>query len=58
MVGLRASRRVERRAGPLAVLAAIFVMVGVLRWPMVPVVLAVTPLSIAFAWVGARGDDA
>ncbi|MGO8917708.1 MAG: chromate transporter [Stellaceae bacterium] len=58
MVGLRAARRVERRAGPLAVLSLIFLMVGVLRWPMVPVVLCLTPLSIALAWLAARGGDA
>jgi chromate transporter len=57
MVGLRAARRVERRVGPLAILSAIFVMIGVLRWPMVPVVLCLTPLSIALAWLAPRSDD-
>ena len=58
MIGIRAARRVERRAGPLAVLLAIFFAVGVLGWPMVPVVLAVTPLSIALAWLAPRDRDA
>ena len=57
MVGIRASRRVERRAGPVAILLLLFVTVGVLRWPMVPVVLCVTPASIALAWLSpGRGD--
>jgi chromate transporter len=54
MVGLRAARRVERRPAPIAVLMAIFAAVGVLHWPMVPVVLCVTPLSIALAFLTAR----
>lgn len=58
MVGLRAARRVERRRGPLALLLAIFLMVGVLRWPMVPVVLGVAPLSIGLAWFTPKGRDA
>lgn len=58
MVGLRAARRVERRAGPLGVLSLVFLLVGVARWPMVPVVLALTPLSIALAWLVARDSDA
>jgi chromate transporter len=58
MVGIRAARRVERRAAPLAVLLAIFLAVGVLRWPMVPVVLAATPASLAFAYLAARRPHA
>ncbi len=51
MVGIRASRRVERRAGPVAILLLLFITVGVLRWPMVPVVLCVTPASLLLAWL-------
>jgi chromate transporter len=58
LVGLRAARRIERRAGPLGVLLLVFLMVGVLRWPMVPVVLALTPLSVALAWRSGRRGDA
>jgi chromate transporter len=57
-VGVRACRRVERRAGPLAVLLAIFVTVGVMGWPMVPVVLCGAPLSIALAWPRRGAPDA
>ncbi len=51
MVGIRASRRVERRAGPVALVIIIILAVGVLRWPMVPVVLCLTPASVALAWL-------
>jgi chromate transporter len=56
MVGIRAARRVERRIAPLAAVLAVFVAVGVFNWPMVPVVLALTPLSVGFAWREARAD--
>jgi chromate transporter len=54
MVGLRAARRVERRFGPMIVLFVIFAAVGVLNWPMVPVVICVAPLSVALAFFAAR----
>lgn len=57
MVGIRASRRVERRAGPVIVLLVLFITVGVLRWPMVPVVICVTLASLLLAWLSpGRGD--
>ena len=36
--------------GPLAIVTVIVLTVGILRWPMVPVVLGITPLSILLAW--------
>lgn len=54
-VGLRSARRM-RGAWPWAVAAATFVAVGVLRLPMIPVVLVLAPLSLALAW--RRGDAA
>ena len=56
MVGLRAARRVERRIAPLAAMLAVFVAVGLLNWPMVPVVLALTPFSVAAAWRDVHAD--
>ncbi len=47
--GLRAARRL-RGIGPWAVVAATFVAVGVLRWPMIPVVAVMIPVSVALAW--------
>jgi len=40
-----------RKAAALVVVGATFVLVGVLRLPMVPVVLCLTPLSVALAYV-------
>jgi chromate transporter len=39
-----------------AVMAAIIVTVGLLQWPLVPVVLVLAPVSVAFAWP--RAGDA
>ena len=58
MVGIRASRRVEHRLGPVSILLLLFLTVGVLRWPMVPVVICVTPASIALAWLSEKRRDA
>jgi chromate transporter len=56
MVGIRASRRVERRLGPVTML--LFFTIGVLRWPMVPVVICVTPASVALVWLSEARRDA
>lgn len=48
-VGALAARRL-RGARLWGVAAATFVAVGVLRLPMIPVVLALAPVGIAFAW--------
>lgn len=48
-VGLRAARRMQG-LWPWAVAAVTFVAVGVLRLPMIPVVLVVIPASVALAW--------
>lgn len=56
-VGLRTARRL-RRAWPWGVAAATFLAVGVLRWPMIPVVLVLIPVSILLAWRQGRGDVA
>ncbi len=48
-VGLRTARRM-RRAWPWGIAAATFLAVGVLRLPMIPVVLVLIPLSVALAW--------
>lgn len=48
-VGIRAARRM-RGAGPWVVAGLTFLAVGVLRLPMIPVVLVLVPASIALAW--------
>jgi chromate transporter len=45
-IGVKIARQV-RRPIPILIAVTIFVTVGVLRWPMIPVVLVLTPLSIA-----------
>ena len=51
-------RVIERGLAPWAVAVATFLAVGVLRLPMIPVVLALAPLSIALAWWQGRRDAA
>lgn len=43
-------RRLPRRAGPLAIAAAAFVAVGILRWPLPWVVLGLGSASVALAY--------
>jgi chromate transporter len=52
-VGLRTARRM-RGFWPWAIAAATFVAVGLLRLPMIPVVLVLGPASIGLAWWAAR----
>lgn len=44
-VGARLARDV-RKPIPIVIAASLFVMVGILHWPMVPVVLVLAPVSI------------
>jgi chromate transporter len=45
-------------AGPLAITLATALCVGVLRWPMIPVVFGLAPISIGLALVTRRGRNA
>jgi chromate transporter len=47
--GLRLAQRTVVDRAALAIAAATVICVGVLRWPMLPVVLALAPLSIGLA---------
>jgi chromate transporter len=49
-LGLTLVRRVPRRLSAYAVMVAVFVAVGVLKWPLVPVVFVLGAISIAFSW--------
>lgn len=49
-MGLTAARRVPRRAFPLAIMAATFVAVAILKWPLLWTVLAAGSLSVAMAY--------
>ncbi|MCO6415758.1 chromate transporter [Siccirubricoccus sp. KC 17139] len=48
-VAARAGRRL-RGVRAWGIVALVFVAVGLLRWPMIPVVLVAIPLSIALSW--------
>jgi chromate transporter len=53
-IGVKIARQV-RKPIPILIAAAIFVLVGLLHWPMIPVVLVFTPLSIAMErWLLAK----
>lgn len=56
--GLKLLRFRRASAGPLAVTIATVLCVGVLRWPMIPVVLCLAPLSIGLALLDRRGGHA
>jgi chromate transporter len=49
-VALKSIRHTMRGIGPFVILAAVILTVGLLRWPMVPVVLCAAPISVALAW--------
>jgi len=52
--GLKLLPSGSARLGPLAVISATVLCVGVLRWPMLPVVLGLAPISIGLALVQGR----
>lgn len=55
-MGVRAARRAARSAVPVAIIVATFLAIGVLRLPLLPVMVVLAPLSIAYAaWRPRRG---
>jgi chromate transporter len=58
--GRQANRSLAAPAAALAVMAATFVLIGVARFPMVPTVLCLAPLSIgaAYLWPASRRGEA
>ena len=57
-LGYKAVRQGMTGVLPVLIMATIVVAVGFLRWPLVPVVLVMAPLSIAIAWSRKRKADA
>jgi chromate transporter len=55
-LGLVFARRLRRGLMPALIMAATFVAVGVLNWPLVWVVLVLAPISIAAAWPRLAGN--
>jgi chromate transporter len=49
-LGLTSARGAYRSIPSLVVLAATFVAIGIMQWPLVPVLVVLAPLSIAAAW--------
>ena len=50
-MGVRVARGLPRNFVTAAITLGIFLVVGVLRWPMIPVVSVAVPLSVALAFV-------
>jgi len=49
-LGFIAARKATTGVAPVLIMLAIFVAIGFLRWPLVPVVLVMAPISIAVCW--------
>jgi chromate transporter len=49
-LGMTSARSDLRHIPSLLVLAATFVAIGIMQWPLLPVLLVLAPLSIALAW--------
>ena len=51
-LGVVGTQRIYRmhRVAPMIAMVATFVAVGVMEWPLVPVVLIIAPLSVAAVW--------
>jgi chromate transporter len=56
IVGVKGGLRTIGKFAPMAALVATGFMVGILQWPLLPVVFCVAPLSIAAAWPRKRRD--
>ena len=49
-MGMTSARSSLRHIPSLAVLIATFVAIGIMQWPLLPVLLVLVPLSIAASW--------
>ena len=52
----RSGKQSARNIAGFSVLAGTFVAVGLLRWPLLPVVFCVAPISILAAWLREKRD--
>jgi len=53
-LGMASAKDSVRHLPSMLVLAATFMAVGLLQWPLLPVLLVLVPLSIAAAWPAAK----
>lgn len=56
-MGVSAVRTASKGALPICVMLCVFVAIGVLKWPLVPVVLVATPLSVLAAWPRGKAEQ-
>jgi chromate transporter len=56
--GLKLVQFKAASVGPLAVTVATVLCVGLLRWPMIPVVLGLAPISVGLALLNRRARNA
>ncbi len=54
-MGAKVATKLPRNVATIVIGLAVFIAVGVLRWPMLPVVAIAVPLSIGVAWLCVRG---
>ena len=57
-MGIKVARRLPRDFVTLLIALTVFALVGVLRWPMIPVVAVMVPLSIGLAFVAEKKSEA
>ncbi len=56
-VGAKVTSKLPRDILTILIAFAVFLAVGVFRWPMLPVVVIAVPLSIYIAWLRVRGAE-
>lgn len=53
--GLKMARRLDQNLLTLVLVVAVFAVVGIMHWPMIPVVIVAIPVSFAAAWLTDKG---
>jgi chromate transporter len=56
-VGIKSIRKNVTNIAMGAIMASIFIAVGILRWPMVWVVLCLAPVSVGLAWFNLKREQ-
>ncbi len=55
-MGVKSVRASQMRTAQFVIMGLVVLTIGVLRWPMVPVILVLTPISIALVWPWDKSD--
>ena len=53
-MGIKSVKVTNMKRAQLVIMAIVAITVGLLRWPMVPVILVMAPISVALAWQDVR----